>query len=434
MIRRFGEELKLIRASFENRNGFLRNSMTLTIGTSISQLIPILFSPVLTRLFSPSEFGILAVVSSITLIISVVSTGKYETIILIAKNNRDAANIAILALLISLIVSLASLLLFLFFSDTIINILNQPRLEHWIFVCPLMSFLISIYQVYNEWCIRKSQFKNLATNKIINSGAITASNLLFGFLRISSGGLIYGELLGRFISALSCTYYATKRDFHEFRSSQFSRMIELGKQYLSAPRFILPGQLLNTFAGQIVILLIAGFFSDVEVGYYSMTVMVLSVPASLISLTIRDVFRQKANEEYQKNKNCRDIYLKTLKAVSAISLIIFTGLFFILPGLFAFVFGENWRTAGEYARILSPTIMISFIAESVWGMFIVAEKMRAVLIWQIQFFAFTLLSMILGYYFFGDIESTLICFAVGRSLVYFISLKWTYQFARGNEP
>jgi len=426
------EELRYNLKALSFKNGFVRNSFTLTMGTAVAQGIPILFSPVLTRLFSPAEFGLYAIVTSITSIISVISTGKYETVILITRSKKDATNVIALALIISLLVSLLAIILFFPFSGVLIKILKQPRLEHWIFVCPIISFFISIYQVYNEWCIKNSQFLHLSYNKIINSGSITFSNLLFGATKLTSGGLVFGELLGRFISAISCVYSALRRDFEAFKQISWQRISRLAKRYSSAPKYILPGQFLNTVAGQASVLMLAAFFGDTEVGYYSMTLMVLTVPASLISLTIRDVFRQRANEDYKRDKNCINIYRKTVQVTTISSILIFGLLFLILPDLFSFVFGQKWRVAGEYARLLCPTVMISFIGDSVWGMFIVAEKMKAVLIWQIQYLLLTVVSILIGYYWLKDMRMTLICFSAGRSIAYLISLRMTYLFAKGN--
>jgi O-antigen/teichoic acid export membrane protein len=427
------EEIKFFIAVYSNKSGFVRNSFTLKLGTSVAQGIPILFSPVLTRLFSPEEFGLFAIVSSITAIISVISTGKYETVILIAKNKKDAVNIIAISLIISLLVSLLAIILLFPFSGLIIRLLKQPRLEHWIFVCPIISFFISFYLVYNEWCIRESKFVHLSFNKIINSSAITLSNLLFGISRLTSGGLIFGELSGRFISAVSCVYSALTRDLIAFKQVTWNRMLILLRNYSSAPKYMLPGQLLNTIAGQASVLMLAAFFGDIEVGFYSMTLMVLTVPASLISLTIRDVFRQRANSDFKRDKNCLSIYRKTVKVTTVFSLLIFGFLFVIFPDLFSFVFGQKWRIAGEYARILCPSVMISFVGDSVWGMFIVAEKMKAVLKWQIQYLILTVFSLLIGYYLFKDIKMALICFSAGRSIAYLNSLRMTYSFSKG-EP
>jgi O-antigen/teichoic acid export membrane protein len=428
---RLSEEIKSNLGAFSVKNGFIRNSFTLTMGTAISQGVPIILSPVLTRLFLPEEFGLFAIVSSITVIISVISTGKYETVIVIAKEKKDAVNLVSLSLLLSLAVSVISLILFLFFSDVLIKALHQTRLKNWIFVCPAISFLISVYLCYNEWCIRNSQFAILSFNKVINSSSISLSNVLFGLAGLTTGGLIFGEVMGRTITAITCVYHVTRKELNEFRAITLSRMFFLAKKYIDCPKFILPGQFLNTFGGQVIVLLIAAFFGDRQVGYYSMTILVIYVPTTIISTAVRDVFKQRATLEYKLKNNCIEIFRKITLVIAVFSFFIFGILFFILPALFSFVFGEEWRVAGEYARILCPMVFISFVSESVFGVFIIAEKMKAVLIWQATYFFVNVASLVIGYYVFKDIKMALICFMIGKSFVHLLGLFMSYRFAKG---
>lgn len=428
----YGEAKSSITA-FSNKNGFIRNSFTLTLGTAVSQGIPIILSPILTRLFAPEEFGLLAIVSSITVIISVISTGKYETVIVIARNKRDAVNLVSLSLLLSVTISVLTFLLLLFFSDLLINILNQPRLGKWIFLCPVISLFISVYLCYNEWCIRNSRFVTLAINKVVNASSITLSNVFYGFIKLISGGLVIGEITGRFITALTCIYQVTRKELFEFKVVSKSRMTFLAKKYIDCPKYILPGQFLNTFGSQVIVLLIAAFYGDTEVGYYSMTGLVLYVPATIISTAVRDVFKQRASVEFLEKKNCIEIFKKITITISIFSFFIFGILFLILPDLFSVAFGEKWRIAGEYARILCPMVFISFVSESVFGVFIVAEKMRALLFWQATYFTVNVVSLCAGYYVFKDIKIALLCFMAGKSLVHLFGLYLSYKFAKGED-
>jgi O-antigen/teichoic acid export membrane protein len=430
--KRLSGELKTNLKKLRYRNSFIRNSFTLTAGTIISQAIPVLFSPILTRLFTPDEFGLLAIITSITAILSVISTGKYESAILIAKDDFDAATLALLSLILSFCFSILAVVFLLFYSLEIIQILNQPRIEYLIFFCPLISFFISIYQIYNEWTIKTNRFLTLSFNKMYNSGAITLSNLYFGLINFLNGGLILGEVIGRFLTSIICIGKVLKYDFGIFKSIKVWNLRKMLKCYSNCPRFILPAQLLNTLGAQLTILLISSLFNESELGYFSMTILVLSVPTSIISNAIRDVFKQKANEEFKKKKNCRTLFYRTVRAISILSIVIFSLLYIVLPDLFALVFGNNWRIAGEYARVLTPMVMISFISESVLGMFIVAEKMKALLKWQIIYAVVNVGSLYLGYIITKEMKSALIFYMVGKSLVHLLSLVMSYNFSKGN--
>jgi len=425
------EEIKSYVGAMSNKNGFVRHSFTLSLGTAIAQGIPLIFSPILTRIFTPEEFGLFAIVSSIAAIISVISTGKYETVIVVADSKDDAANLAVLSATISLFFAVLVTIVFFFFSDVILAMLRQPKLKYWIFVSPLSALFYSVYLVYNEWCIRGSAFFRLSLNKITNSGSISLSNLFFGLTKILNGGLIFGELSGRFVTAISCIYNASKRDADTFRQVTWRRGLILAKKFKECPTFVLPGQLLNMLGGQTPLWMLSYFFSSREVGYFSVARMALAVPVSMITVALRDVFKKRANEEYKLKNNCLTIYKRMARTLFFISVFIFGILFFILPAVFSFVFGTEWKEAGEFARIFCPMVMINFVSESFTGMFYITKKLKKVLLWQILYFSFVVLSMLLGNYLFSDIKMVLVSFVAGRIIVDLISLSMTYNLAKG---
>ena len=155
---------------------FIKNSLTLSGGVALAQVLPFLFYPVLGRIFTAEEFGLLAVLTSITSVLAVVGSGKYESGILVAGDKNEAANLALFAVVMGLATMAVSWVLMQFVLIRPLTAwLDEPQLEHWIFVCPLAAFFIIVFNVYNEWCVRESYFKALSVNKIVNSAAITLS-------------------------------------------------------------------------------------------------------------------------------------------------------------------------------------------------------------------------------------------------------------------
>ena len=92
------------------KSEFTKNVLTLMTGTSIAQAIPIAITPILTRIYSPNEFGLFALYMSIVSVVVIMATGRYELAIVLPKNNEDAANIVALSLVITLFISLLSLI------------------------------------------------------------------------------------------------------------------------------------------------------------------------------------------------------------------------------------------------------------------------------------------------------------------------------------
>lgn len=413
------------------KSEFARNAYTLTLGTSIAQAFPLLFYPILGRIFTPAEFGLLATLTSITSILAVTATGKYESSILITKTKKDAVNIVGLVLILSVSFLLISCLILFVLSNQLNHWLNEPNLKKWLFVCPISAFAIIIFNCYNEWCVRNKYFIVLSWNKIKNSAAITLSKLFFGFIKISSSGLVIGDLIGRVFSAGGCIFSALRKDKSDFIQMSHKRMRVLAKRYIEFPKFIFPGQLLNTIGGQLPVLIIGSFFNSREVGYFSMTMSVLSVPISVISNAIRDVFRQRANEEYQKRGNCVHIFVRIIKKLAIWTALGCLILYFTLPTIFSLVLGDQWRTAGEYSKILCPMIALSFICDSLSGIFIITNKMKIALFWQMYYVGITILSLFVGYAFIQNIRATIICFAIGRCSAYLLDIYLSYRYSKG---
>jgi O-antigen/teichoic acid export membrane protein len=423
--------LKDILKGLSAKSEFAKNTLTLTIGTSVAQFFPLLFYPILARIFTPAEFGLLATISSITSILTVLATLNYESSILITNTKKDAANVIGLILLLSFCLLTISYIVLHIFSYKFGVWFKEPDLEKWLFVCPISAYSIIIYNCFNEWCVRNKYFVNLSWNKIINSAATTLSKLALGLVKIFSNGLVVGDLAGRVISAGTCVFRALRKDRIVFFQMSLKHMLVFSRKYIAFPKYSLPGQLIDTINSQLPTLMIASFFMSTKVGYYSMAGNLLSVPASVIAVAVRDVFRQRANMEWVTNGNCRNIYIKTVKTMFLIIAPATIILIIILPDLFSIVLGDNWRIAGIYARILMPNVAILFMFKVVDSVFIIANKMKEAFLWQIFSVSLTGISLSIGCFIFKDIILALISYVVARCIANLTRFCMTYYYSKG---
>lgn len=410
---------------------FANNAFKLTLGTGTAQIIPMFFYPILGRIYTPLEFGILGILTSITAILTAIASGNYENSILITETKKDAVNIFGFVILISFSFLLFSYLILQIFSENIGTLFKEVTLKKWLFVCPISALMITIYNCYNEWCVRSKYFVEISFNKITNSASTTLSKLFFGLIKITSNGLIIGDLTGRVISACACVIRFLRKDRKTIILLSSQRIKYLVRRYIEFPKFGLPAELLNTIGVSVPVLLIGAYFNSVEVGYYAMTMNVISVPISVISASIKDVFRQRANEEYLKTGSCSGIFKRLLKILVISAFLGLLALFFILPGIFSIVLGKQWRIAGEYSQILLPMIALAFVCISLNGILVITEKMNVHLYWQVYYVAITILSIFFGFKFFHDIKSVLLCFAVGRGSSYLIYILLSYRYSKG---
>ena len=412
---------------------FGKNILTLGSGTALAQVIPFLFYPVIARIFTPAEFGLLATLTAIIAIISELSSGKYELGILVAKTKQDAANLAGLVLCLSFIVlAVIYLILQLFFADFLSQALHEPQLKKWLFICPISAFSIIIYNTYNEWCVKNGYFKKLAINKITNASAITLSELFLGVVKIFSQGLVIGDMIGRIFSAGVCVFKAFQKDIAAFKETSVIQIKKLAKEFVEFPKYIMPGRLLNEIGKRFPVFFLGFYFNSVEVGFFAMTTLVLYSPISMISFAIRDVFRQRANEEFKNTGNCRIIYMKVFKILSVVAFLGIPLLIVLLPTIFSLFLGKQWNTAAYYAQIFTIPTLLSFVSIPFFDVLIIANKLKFNLLWQAYYLIVTFLSLWLGCVFYNDVAIAICFLAIGKSSAYLLSIILSYHYAKGN--
>lgn len=411
---------------------FFNNFFKLSSGIVLAQVLPILFYPLLSRIYTPSDFGLLATASAIVPILSIISSGMYESAILVTKDKQEAANLVGLVLFRSSIFSIILILSVYFFSASFLDYLN-PGLEDWLIFTPLISFFTVIFNCYNEWCVRNKYFSHLAINKIFNTSAVTASKVIFGFAKMSSNGLVLGDIVGKFLSSVSSTYKAILLDKKYFSLISINQIIKISKIYSNFPRVLMADQIFNNLGGAIHIFFIGIYFNNDELGYVSMAMSLLTVPVTVISAAIKDVFRQKAIEVYAISGNCRNIYLRLLKPLIIFGFLFFGLLYFIMPTLLIKFLGPQWSKTATYSLILLPMFYTNFVSMSLGGILILSNKLIVSLYWQILTILLGALAFIIGIFVFKDIVMSLVLFSFARTITYILYGIISYYFAKSKE-
>ena len=132
-----------------------RDILTLVIGTTIGQAILIVCTPILTRIYTPAEFGVFALYLAITSITSVIATGRYEFAIMLPKKDIEAANIVVLSMMVAVGVSLLTFVVVLLFNLLIASLIEHPEISYWLYFTPLATLITGFYQSLNYWGNRK---------------------------------------------------------------------------------------------------------------------------------------------------------------------------------------------------------------------------------------------------------------------------------------
>lgn len=400
---------------------FSRNFFVLLRGTLVSQIIPILLMPVLTRIYSPENFGVFELFLSVSLILGSIANGRYELSVILPDRKEDAWNIIGLGFIISIVFSILLLLIISLFSNGIAGLLNNVEIRFWLFFVPLAVFIQGLFNMITYYNTREKQFKNIATSSVSRSVSRTGSQLIIGAFYQTPAGLIIGQIIGFFAALITLSRKLNLMVM--FKKISWKNMKKVGKRYIDFPKFILPSTLANNMAVNMTSILISVIYTVSGVGFYSLANRILGLPGSLIGKSMSNVYQKEAVDQLRKYGNIKEVFLNTLKKLVLISLPIFIIGFLFAEDLFAFVFGEEWRIAGEYAKILIPLIFIRFIVAPVSVSLFVFERQKLSLYWQLGLLALSLLSFAIAWYFHLDIKMFL---SLMVSVLFFYYLFFIY--------
>lgn len=406
---------------------YARNVLTLMTGTGLAQAIPIAISPILTRLYSPDEFGLFALFTAIVSIAAVLVTGRYEQAILLPRQERDAAHIAVLVVMLSGFISICLLVIISLFNLQIALLLGNPKLAPWLYWMPVSIFLLGTYQGLNYWSNRRAQYRRLAISRTVQSGSASLAQL--GYSGIEALSLVGGQVTGQVLATSVLAGLICREDHRRIRNLSPLRGLALARKYINFPKYLIVAHGFNTASGQMPVLLLNALFSATTAGFFTLTQRVMGAPMALVAGALGDVFRQEASQAYIRQGNCVTIYRKTLKRLLVISILPFCMFFIVAPDAFAFIFGGQWRVAGEYAQILMPKLFFDFLAGPLSAMFVIAEKQRFDLLWQMGLVSVAVGSFYIGYWF-SDVKTALACYVISCCFMQVINLFMSYSFAR----
>lgn len=412
------------------QSSYGRNVITLMTGTTLAQAIPIAISPILTRLYSPEEFGRFALYMAVAAIASVLVTGRYELAILLPRRDKDALHIAALAMALSALLSAVLLLVVLFFAQPIAALLGDAALAPWLYWVPLSTLLLGLYQSLNYWSNRKAQYKRLAISRTVQSSSSALAQLSSGFAGSGAVGLIGGQITGQVLATSVLARMIWREDQRRIRALRPLRGLALAKKYINFPKYLIVAHGFNTASSQMPVLLLNVLFNTASAGFFTLTQRVMAAPMALVARALGEVFRQEASQAYIYQGQCKSIYQKTFTRLLLISVVPFSIFFFVAPALFVWVFGVQWREAGEYAQILTPMAFLQFITSPLSSMDMIAEKQKIDLVWQIGLLVLVVASFFGGKVFLNE-KISLAIFSASYCFMYGVNGIVSYSLAIG---
>jgi len=411
--------MRQIIKKFLPKNRFARSVSVLAGGAAAGQGIVVLSSPLLTRLYSPEDFGLLAVYASLLMTLGVVASLRYQLAIPLPEDDQEAANVVILSLLVVLGMSILSLIAVFFFRVQIAHLVSSPSLSNYLWLLPPGLFLLGTYQVFNYWALRVKAFTAIARTKLAQSISMVVVQI--GGYAIGPVSLLIGQIAGQAAGSGSLGAIAIRRRWQVFRNVNVKDVTASAKRYRRFPIFSTWAGAFNSAGTQLPPLLFAALFNPAAAGLYMLAHRVLSMPMTLVGRAVGQVFFS-TGAEASRNGNLGKLVSTLHNRLSQIAMPPALFLFITGPDIFALVFGEDWRMAGEAARWLSPMLYVQFIVAPLSQVNLILEKQIHGLVLQGILFVARIAGIVSAWILTENFITAVIFYGLGSFLGYTVFL------------
>lgn len=395
----------------KNNTPFIKDIGTLISGQALSQAISFVLVPIVARLYTPADYGVLALFIAFLSMFYQWSSLTYNQAIVLASDDKEAVQVMTLSILCLLGVCALALMGSFFTARFLRHFQWVQTLSVWIYIVPLGILIHGLSEISQSWNTRKKQFKTIALAQA-SSVAATGGTRIFGGMLYGSNvaWLNIGLLAGFFINGVIQFKNFGRKYFFQLFSVKRTDLVRLAKKYRDFPIYNVPANLINSIFQGLPIFMLGFLFNPMIVGYYALTRRLLGMPVQMLSQSTKRVLLQKLSELKNENKSLKGPFVKTTLGLLFISIVPALIIFFAGEYLFSILLGKSWATSGSYAALLLPWFITRMVIQPSNVVYIVLMQQRVLFWFQLLGLVSQLLMFTMSYVYKLTPENTLIGF------------------------
>ncbi len=348
-------------------SSFIKNSGTLLSGSVIAQGIAFAAYLLLSRLFTPEDFGLYNIFYSYIEVLIILSTCKYEMAIVKADTDADAAALTRFSLRLNAVISVVLLTVALLLTLLPVNLVPLPPLL--ILLIPFMVFFCGTTRVYTFVFTRYQHFRQIATSEVVTSLSGVVAKIALGLLAAVGQifhiiGLPVGTILGKVAGNVYYRIAAAKVLPPTAATSPAVPLRPLLARHKAFPLYSMPRELVSSFSANLPFMWLSLYFDNALLGLFSLAVTFTMRPVNILANTFEKVFYPTTKEKIDQRQPIGRDLRRFLLTLSAITLPVLGLAFFFAEPLFTFLFGAKWIGTGYYVRCIIPWIAVLLLTNS----------------------------------------------------------------------
>lgn len=327
---------------------------------------------VLSRLLTPGEFGVFAVVNALTAVIAAAFQEFGGANYLLQKHELSRVTIRT-AFTIGCAISLAVGLSLLAAADVVSQLFGQDSIRRGIEVSALNLLLLPVSGTLIALFRRDMLFGTLALCNLASNMAVALVSIGLAILKFSYMAPIWGSVAGSVV--LTTMLLISYRDFSVLRPSLFEY-----RDVLKFGLFSSGVGAINIFYNLAPQLFLAKILDFTAVGLYSRAINLTQVFDRLVTQVLNPIIMPAIVERRAAGADLKGVYLDAVQLLSAVQWPFLTFVAIMARPIVLIWLGEAWLDVVPLVRILCLANLALFAACLTYPVFLAVGRVRDALV------------------------------------------------------
>lgn len=379
-------------------------------GACLGPFALLLATPFLTRVYSPADFGYLALFTSVISVLIVVSCLRYEGAIQVVVES-NIGGITLVALFSALSVFVAGVLL-LYSGIPQLKFESLHNLGSYVNFLPFVSAAGAILLVVTNITLRQGRYFRNAISRSITTIIFIILALAFPVF-----GLVYSSIAASVITGAIALIYL----FLTIKFGAINRAWSLAKKYREYPLFLAPTSLLDTVTLALPILFMSGSYGMEVVGQYTQIQKFLGAPIILLGVVAAQLFAKRSSELFRSQLSSKKLLWKTVGLLAIVSFITLITALIFGELICQYILGEAWSVGTLFIVLAIAPCLVRSVISPVSFVFLAYQKIKYLVLWQTMYF-FISYSVLFYAASTMNIEKFIISYIIADTFMYLIYL------------
>ncbi|MDO1528143.1 oligosaccharide flippase family protein [Fulvimonas sp. R45] len=348
------------------RGRLARGIVALASGTAAAQAITVCMMPIVTRLYTPAQIGVISLFLAFFGFWSATLSLRYEYALLIARDDEESHVVHRLAVVLVVVMSVLGLPILLGLQRT--GMLGFELLPNWApFAAVPILLGYGIFMVYRSWALRAGTVNDITKATIARSAANAGTRVALGLFGGGTIALFAAEFAGAWGAMLELARNARKH-FASSKPISIRRcdLVGVARRFSKFPAFETPSTWVNQLALTLPLPMVASLHGAAAAGWFGLARAMVGIPNTQIGSAVADVFQMELASALVAGEaaRARGLFYKLMRKLALFGLVPLVAVIVLGPWLVPWIFGQKWKAAGWAAAIIAPWLYAALVVSS----------------------------------------------------------------------